>query len=132
LEEKGFAFMPERPAELSHTVYCSFCYDSQVAPELEKYNETLKQARGVFVFYKDQGKETRLIKRPKIVYQVDDCSDRNETLMRLAFFAAKNGYNAIIDVDISGEKFFINGYQSTKWHGKALPAQVNANKYDQK
>ncbi|HEX4925739.1 MAG TPA: hypothetical protein VFV50_16720 [Bdellovibrionales bacterium] len=101
-----------------------------MAGPLEDYNRMVEKARGVMVFYADEGKKTRLVKRPKTAYEVRDCSDRAETLMRLAFFAIKDGHNALIDVELTGEKVIVAGYKTTKWQGRAFPATLDPKKYD--
>lgn len=128
--EESFAYQPDAPAELKRGAYCANCFESTVAAPLEEYRRLVEKARGVMVFYSDEGKKTRLVKRPKTVYEVRDCADRAETLMRLAFFAVKDGHNALIDVDLIGEKVTTGRYQTTKWHGRAFPATLDPRKYD--
>lgn len=84
----------------------------------------MERAKDVQVFFKTQGKETRLIKRLEEPYEVLDCNDEDETVMRLAFLAAKNNFNSIIDVDLKYEKIRINGYQTHKWSASAVPANI--------
>ncbi|MBX3020090.1 MAG: hypothetical protein KF799_00310 [Bdellovibrionales bacterium] len=113
------------PAELGHDAYCSPCFEAQVVPVLEAYNQTLELAKDVNVFFRTQGKETRFIRRTEKPIQVRDCLDKDETVMRLAFMAAQAGFNALIDVDLSSEKVRNGGWQSSKWHGSAIPARVD-------
>lgn len=118
--------MAKVPSDLSHTIYCAPCFDSKVADELVRYNETMERARHINVFEKGQGKETRLIKRKELPVRVSECSDRQETLLRLAFQAAELGYNGIVDVDIRSEKVIVNSYQTTRYSGTGIPANFKA------
>lgn len=94
-------------------------------PQLNQYDELMEKAKNTLVYEKTQGKETRLIKRIEKPVYVKDCPDRAETMLRLAFFAAQAGYNAIIDVDLVPTKIRTGSYQTTNWSGSGIPAQVN-------
>lgn len=124
LDDETFSFLKVIPPLLSHTTYCGYCFDAQVGPELEAYNKTKELAKSILVFTKDQKKETRLVKRVEDPVSVENCLDREETLLRLAFFAAKANYNAIIDVDLKPEKIRQGAYQTMKWSGSGVPAHV--------
>jgi hypothetical protein len=130
LDEGEFSFLKAVPAELAHSFYCANCFAEKIAPEVERYTEVLERAKGIIVFEKSQGKETRLIKRKEAQLKVSDCDDYDETLMRLAFFAAEAGHNAIVDVDINGRKIKNGSYQSTKFSGTATPVTVDPRRYD--
>lgn len=113
------------PPELTHEVYCAGCADTTVLPALAIYDADMERAREMLVFVKSQGKETRLIRRQEKPVRVDACADREETVLRLAFFAAKLGYNAIIDVDVVSKKVRNHAYQTLVWSGSGTPANVN-------
>ncbi len=118
------------PEELAHAFYCTGCFDDKIHPELAQYEETLDRAKGVLVFMKDQGKETRLIKRKEAQLRILDCDDYDETIMRLAFLAAEAGHNAIVDVDVVSRKVKDGSYQTTKYTGTAVPVSVDPRRYD--
>lgn len=124
LEEDEFAFLSTIPKDLSHSVYCHSCFEGQVATELANYNDTMEKAKELSVFFKKQGKETRLIRRIEDPISVATCDDYNECLLRLAFMAVQSGHNAIIDVEIVSQKVRNGSYQLTRWSGTAVPAQV--------
>lgn len=124
IEEDTFSFLPKIPAELQHTAYCGTCYDTKVAPALEKYNALMEQAKNTMVFTKAQSKATRLIKRLENVVEVIDCADHDEVILRLAFFAAQLKYNSILDVDVTSRKIIDGAYQTTVWSGTGMPADV--------
>jgi hypothetical protein len=88
----------------------------------------MEKARNILVFMKKQGKETRLIRRLEDPVRVLNCPDHDQTLMRLAFFAAQKNYNAIIDVDLVCEKVRTGSYQTLKWSGTGIPAHVDDDK----
>lgn len=126
LEPGQFSFYSQIPEVLTHEVYCHGCYDSTVAPELEKYNQMLLQARDINVFEKAHGKETRFIRRTVKPVKVIDCADYDEALLRLAFFAVQSKHNAIIDVEIKSKKVSHGKYQTSLWSGSAVPANVQS------
>lgn len=128
LEEESFSFYLSLPAVLRHQSYCLQCFSQSVQPELDRYEELMVQAREILVFEKSQSKETRLIRRDENPVRVNDCIDRDEAVLRLAFQTVQKGYNAIIDMDLVGKKVIRDGYQKTYWSGTAIPTQVSENK----
>ncbi len=120
--------MPAIPPELSHTVYCEGCYHEKVAGPLADYNQDLESAKEILVFFKNQGKETRLIKRLEDPIQVENCLDHQDVVMRLAFLTLKAGYNGMVDIVISSEKVRTGNYQTLKWKGVGIPARIRADK----
>lgn len=126
----SFSMMEKIPADLSHTIYCRFCYDGKIEPEVLKYETLLSAAKEVFIFFKTQRKEVPLIRKMKVTMKVDSCEDRDETILRLAFMAAEQGLNAVIDTDVNYQKVRNEGYQKTKWSGSGVAAQVDENKLD--
>ncbi|MEI8346539.1 MAG: hypothetical protein WCG27_03670 [Pseudomonadota bacterium] len=125
VEDTEFLFLPQIPQELTYGVYCWQCYEEKVAPALADYAENMERAKNISIYLKIQSKETRLIRRASAPFQVTDCLDREETILRLAFLAAKGKFNGLIDVDVVAEKVKIGTYQTTKWRGTAVPANIN-------
>jgi hypothetical protein len=124
-KENSFSFFPEIPLELKHRIYCGRCFDSRVAPVVFEYEQTMERAKKVVVYLKAQGEETRLMKRSEKPFKVLNCLDREETLLRLAFFAAQKNFNALIDVELAYKKLRNAGYQTTRWDGAAVPTQLD-------
>lgn len=124
VEEDTFSFFNTIPVELSHGVYCGPCFDAQIQPEIEKYNQAMEAAKNIRVFSKTQSKETRFISRKEALLKVTDCPDRDEAVLRLAFQAAQSHFNAIIDMELSSRKVKNGSYQHLLWTGSARPAQV--------
>lgn len=124
LDEDTFSFLDTKKSEIQHSVYCNICFDKHVLPELTSYNETMEAAKEVAIFFKDQGKETRLIKKVDIVLSVIDCADENETLMRLAFKAVRLGFNAVIGVDLITKKVLAGTYKKHIFNATGIPANV--------
>lgn len=125
-----FSFLKEVPSELSHSHYCQGCYDSKVEPALESYRETMKRAEKVYVFFTSQRKSLPVLRRSKEKISVEKCEDRDETILRLAFFAAQQDYNAILETDVASVKVRDAGYEHKVWRGSALPVQVDAEKVE--
>jgi hypothetical protein len=90
--------------------------------------EIVERAKNVFVFFTTQRKEIPLIKRSKVTYQVKDRADRDDTILRLGYFAAKDNYNAITEVNVYSQKVRNEAYQKSIWHGSGIPALVDEDK----
>ena len=125
LDEDTFKYLKKIPKDASHTTYCSPCYNEKVSPVVDNYNETVERAKNIMIFTKQQNKETRFIKRYEEVVHVSDCLDREDVMMRLAFFAAQGDFNGVIDIEVVSKKIRNGSYQTTQWSGSGIPALVN-------
>lgn len=130
LASDAFLYLDKIPANLSHVHYCGPCYDREVAPEVETYNETLERAKGVYVFFKTQRKEIPLIKKTKEVLVVEGKPDRDETILRLAYMSAQKGFNALIECEAISKKLRDHAYQKHEWRGTGIAAQIDSEKLD--
>ena len=128
LDEGTFAFETEVPAELTHTHYCAPCFDSQVQPQLDRYHEQIEQAKKVYFFFSERKKVISVQRKGLARVKVESCEDRNETILRLAFRAVQQGFNAVVEAEVSCEKIRNQGYQKSLWKGSGMPAQVDAEK----
>jgi hypothetical protein len=126
----AFHLLPRIPKELSHRIYCRFCFDDLVEPKLESYFEILERAKQVFIFFKTQRKEIPLIRKSKTSFKVEDCDDRDETILRLAYQAAEQDYNAVIETEVLATKVRNHGYQTSRWRGMGVAALVDAERID--
>lgn len=129
IEEDQFSFLPSIPKELKNTTYCGPCFDQKVAPEVAAYEQMVRDAKKLTVFFTADSKQTRNFKRIEKPLKVKDCTDREETLLRLAFLAVHAKFNAIIDVDIVSEKVRNGTYQTTKYSGTAMPINVTSERF---
>ena len=129
LKKDSFGFLKSIPENLTHRHYCGSCFDEKVGPELISYENTMERAKNIMVFFRTQSEETRLIRRIEKPIKVTDCNDRDETILRLAFFTAEANYNALVDVVVTSEKVRNEGYQKTKWQGVGVPVQLDGKKY---
>lgn len=127
LGEETFSFMKVVPEELKHTTYCSNCFDDKVAAPLAEYEETMEKAREVIIFFKNQGKLTRFLKRKEDPYKVVDCADQEDALMRMSFFAVQSNFNALIDVEITNRKVKVGTYLKGVVDGSAIGIQIDPN-----
>ncbi len=125
LEVDSFSFLKKIPEELTCSAYCPHCYDAQVAPRLEHYNQTMERAKDVNVFLKNQSKESRIYKSDEPPVTVEDCPDPEETLLRLAFYAAQANFNGLIGVDIYSKKVREGTYQTLSWSGTGIPTHIH-------
>lgn len=128
LDPEAFSYLDQLSEELSHSVYCRFCYDANVAKELERYRQDLEAAKDVLVFFDHQGKETRLIKRLADPISVSECKDRDEAIMRLALMAVRSQHNGLVDIHLVSEKVRVGRHQNLKWKAKAIPVHVDPSK----
>ncbi|MNJ91288.1 hypothetical protein D3C87_89380 [compost metagenome] len=128
LDEERFSFLAKIPKDLSHSVYCNPCFETKVVPEMASYDDAKERAKDIYVFYTTDKKESRLFKRLEEPFKVLNCADREETLLRLAFFTAKANFNAIVDVDITYEKVRNGAYQTMTWNGTGIPTQIRSDK----
>ena len=130
LDEATFSFYAELPDELTHSFYCAACHQQHVEPALERYNELIETARVVFFFFETQKQRIPVLDKAKAEVKVEDCADRDETILRLGFQAAQQGFNAILDAVVSSEKIRKGAYQTTRWSGKGLPVMVDVDKLE--
>ena len=127
LDADAFSFLAQVSEDLQHRTYCRACYDEKVAPELAIYAQAMERAAQIFVFYKKH-EYLQVIRRSKKIISVRDCKDKRDVLLRLAFVAAQQSYNALVDVELIPEKVQISGYQTTNWTGTGFPADVRPEK----
>jgi len=123
LEADAFSFMDKVAEDFRHGTYCRACYDAKVVPELAAYAQAMERAKHVYIFYKKH-EYLRVIRRSRKILSVRDCTDRKEVLLRLAFFAAQQSFNALVDVELIPEKVRNFGYQKSNWTGTGFPADV--------
>jgi hypothetical protein len=128
INEERFSLQPELAKSIPHSAYCPSCFDSHVAPIASVYDQTVEKAKDILVYEKTQGKETRFLKRTEKPVRVEQCLDRAEALLRLAFYAATAGYNGLIDVEIKPVKVRNGSYQTTRWSGTGVPTQIESRK----
>lgn len=126
LSKDAFSFLIPLPSELSHQLYCLNCYDEKVLPAKADYDRTMRRARNIAVYVKNQSEETRLMPRSEKPIKVE-CADKDEALLRLAFVTVQKGHNAILDVNISALKVRDGGggYQRSVFTGTGIPTHLD-------
>ncbi len=128
IDEDVFEFVSLLPEKLQNKAFCPNCYNENISEEMEYLKETMQKARDVDVYLKDQGTETRRIRRIQKPIHIKECADREETLMRLAFLAAQKGFDTIIGVDIQAKKVGKGTYKKMIWSGTAVPVDPKIRK----
>lgn len=128
--DKTFEFLSEVPETLRRDRYCNACYDRDVAPALEEYQTTLELARQVHVIPKTYRVPLKIIKKANQPETIQGCADKDEVIMKLAYRAARAGYNALIQAEVTHAKVRNFGYQTTAWSGTARPASIDAAKLE--
>jgi len=127
IDDDRFSLQTEQMS-IPHSAYCPTCFEIHVAPIVIIYNQTVEKAKNIQIYESTQGKETRFLKRTEKPIHVEQCLDRAETLLRLAFSAAADGFNGIIDVEIKPTKIRNGSYQTTIWSGTGIPTQIESRK----
>jgi hypothetical protein len=125
LGEDHFSFLRKIPQELTHTIYCYNCFDDKVAAPLADYNDTMEKAREVMIFTKEQSKLTRLLKRAETPYQVENCADEEEALLKMSFYAIQDKFNTLLDVSFKSKKIIIGSHKKAVWDASAVPIKIN-------
>lgn len=120
-----FDYMMQIPNNLNHSKYCIRCYDSTVAPAIEKYQLTAQQAEDTYFLTRDYPGYIRVLKRHPKRISVEAGLDRRQTILQMAFIAAELGFNAIIDAQISSYTVRNGGYQTSRWKASSVPAQID-------
>lgn len=125
ITEGTFSFMKKVPADLTHPTYCVNCFDDKVAGPLSDYEAKMEQAKEVMMFTKDQAKVTGHLKRKEEPVTVEDCEDQDEAILRLAFQAAEQGHNCILDVVIKTKKIIVGSHKKTIFSATAIPITID-------
>ncbi len=120
-----FSYMTKIPADLSYHNYCPFCYDAVVAPALVDYEATLEKAKDVYFLTRNYPGYIPVVRKANKDVRVDACPDRREAILRMAFQAAEQGFNAIIDAEVEAYKTGGGRYFASLVRGRATPADVN-------
>lgn len=116
------------PAELGHSLYCSGCYGNVIEPAIESYAQVMAQAKEVMVFTATQSKRLPKLKKSNKLLRIEDHTDRDDLVLRLAFQAVELGFNSIVDVEVQATKKRDEGYQKMSWSGQAYPAEIDPGK----
>ena len=60
---------------------------------------------------------------------INDCNDRSELLLRLAFLSAQKGFSTMVDVKIKSKKVGEGkAYRKVIWDGSAVPVDPKIKK----
>lgn len=124
-DENAFSFLQKVPEKLKHTIYCQNCFDEFVAEPERKYQETMEEAKNVMAFMKNESKKTGHIQRKEDPLKVVDCEDEQETILRLAFQAAQDGFNCLLDIQITTRKIITGSHKKTVFSGTAIPVKID-------
>lgn len=123
ISQDTFSCLTSMPEGLLIGTYCPACYDQKALPLVQEYETTLEAAHDVHIFFRGQGQERRamFLRKNEAPIHVSDCIDQDDALMKLAFIAAKNNFNTIIETEVASKKIHDGSYTLLKWHGSAIP-----------
>jgi len=128
VEGDTFKFFNPVPENLSLKQYCPNCHDQTIVPALDEYNAILERAREVHIFFTADPSPPRLLKRSKREIKIEDCADRDETILRLGFCAAQLKFNAVIYVSVTAKQIRNHAHQKSSWTGTGLPGLIDEEK----
>ncbi len=90
----------------------------------------MAQAQEVMIFFVTQRRELPVLKKATKPAKVENCRDRDETILRLAFQAAEKSFNSVIEVDVTSQKVRNAGFQTSAWRGTGVPADIDLGKVE--
>ena len=125
LDDKTFSFRDDLPEELKHSHYCQVCYNETVDPAITEYQAQIKEAEQVFIFFATGKRKVPTLKKALRTVEVNNCTDRDETILRLGFIAVRGGYNAVIETELKCVKKRDHGWHKSMWSGEGRPALVD-------
>jgi len=128
IDDTVFEYAELLPESVKDKTFCTPCYHKNADPILEEYKEYLEAAKNINVYSSIQGNETGMIRRIEKPIMVKECNDQEEALMLLAFYAAKKGYDTLVDVDIKSTKTGKGTYQKLIWTGRGVPVDPKIKK----
>lgn len=130
LGEDEFPWAPERPPALRHTYYCDGCFAEHVEPFRDDYEATCELARNINIFFKHSKSLFKVRRRATHGVEIQGGVDRDETILRMAFQAARLGFNALTEVEVESAKIRHAGWQKSTWTGRGWPAEVHSHEMD--
>lgn len=125
MDEDAFSFLRKKPKELSYSIYCDPCFQDKVAMPLSEYEDNYEKSKDIIIFRKNETKKTGHLKRKELPYKVEDCEDEQEVILRLAFFAVQDGFNCLLDLDISHRKIIVGSHKKTIYTATAIPITID-------
>ncbi len=132
LPEGTFSFLSTVPETLRHSRYCRVCHEREVLPALDAYNESMEKARGLNFIFKGHGRAIPVLRRAQEAIRIEDCADRDETILRMAFRAVELGFNAVIEGVVTSEKVRNEGYQTSRWKGSCVPVELDVERFERR
>lgn len=124
VEPDSFAFMEKVHRDFTLGHYCPECFDERIQPQVEKYAELMERAKHIYIFFSTSKNPHTLIKKSNKPLRLSNCRDRDETILRLGFRAAEQGYNAVVEVEVERIQ-----NQRNFWEGRGVPAHIDAAKH---
>jgi uncharacterized protein YbjQ (UPF0145 family) len=101
-----------------------------VEPAREDYEQKMAEAKGVYIFFTTQKRPLPILSKESEQIRIDNCEDRDETILRLAFQAVEAGCNAVVETDVISVKVRNAGWQKSAWKGSGFAAMVDAAKLE--
>ena len=98
-------FHPDPPPWSQKGIFCVECFERDVAPELERYDEVAARAENVKVVFDTYHGFIPCLKKAKETVRVEKNDlGKGIALQRLKFLAAWQGFDAVIETKVEAEK----------------------------
>ena len=113
------------PSLVGREIICASCFDAHGAEAQARDRDLESRAKETYFLTKNFRGNVRISRRHTKRVSIEGCADRRDCILRLAYFAAELGFNAIIDAELESKKIVMGRYQSAEWRGSALPATID-------
>lgn len=130
LASDTFAFQPKVSEVLRHSHYCPACHQEHVEPALAEYEDKMARAKEMYFFFNTQRSLLPVLKKATNPIRVENCEDRDETVLRLAFLSVDQGYNSVIEAEVVSAKVRNGGHHKHFWKGTAFPANLDLERFE--
>ena len=97
---------------------------------LAEYEDKMARAKEMYFFFNTQRSLLPVLKKATNPIRVENCEDRDETVLRLAFLSVDQGYNSVIEAEVVSAKVRNGGHHKHFWKGTAFPANLDLERFE--
>lgn len=129
LEADKFRFLPEPPSFAGHGIFCVDCFEEQVRPEVEKYDEVLARSEQVKLVRASFHGYIPVFRKADRPTEVKDDAGRGIATWRLKFLCALAGYDTVIEFEAEHSKTRNHGWESKVWRASGRFVDLDHKKF---
>ncbi len=118
LEPEAYAYHPKPPKIFRGKIFCYPCFDAEIRPELEKYEQLVERAHELPKHKKGQKNLMKIRKREQIAETVKDFREEGQAIFQLQVLAVYQNFDAVCDLETSFKKVRKHGYEHKEWSAK--------------